>query len=208
MGRHRDPAFERMSRTEQRGYEAAARAAERARRAQDRAERFESRLGRPLGSPVRGRDEDRSLAFEAGVSSQDEFARWIRDLSRQIGAALRAGRARRCLSQRELAEVIGVSQPVVARLESGSSNSSLVLVQRALAAVGVRLNVIEAARPTRRAGEHARDRSGRRLPAHLTPYRLSQPHSWWAGAINALMWHDEPRWSYRRRPNDAGPRSP
>jgi transcriptional regulator with XRE-family HTH domain len=123
----------------------------------------------------------------------------IDSLWQQIGSALRARRAELGLSQRELAVNVGVSQSTLARLEAASGQSSVTAAVQVLAAVGVQLSVGEAATPTRMAGEHVRDRSGRRLPAHLTAYRLSTPHSWWAGTTDARMWRDEPRWSFRRR---------
>ena len=141
-----------------------------------------------------------SVSDGAGLSDGAGADPILRELWAQISAQVRAVRAQRCLSQRELAVALGISQPVLARLESASGQCSLALVVQVLAAIGVRIKVVEPARPTRMAGEHARDQAGRRLPAHLTPYRLAQPHDWWAGTSNALLWLDEPRWSYRRRP--------
>jgi transcriptional regulator with XRE-family HTH domain len=194
MGRHRDPEFDRLRRDEQLAIEVAKLASDRRRTRRELSERVSPQVSRDPGSPD-----------EAAVD-ESSLARLLTDLRRQISGAIRAGRAARCMSQRELAAALGMSQPALARLESESNESSLFVLVRALAAVGVRLQVSEPARPTRMAGEYARDRGGRRLPAHLSPYRLAEAHSWWSGTINALMWGDEPRWSYRRRPPRVRPR--
>jgi transcriptional regulator with XRE-family HTH domain len=179
MGRHRDPAFEQLSEPDRRAYEGA-------RRARDR-RRVPARVSWRPG-PVAAADDS------AGPELRSR-------LRRQISSAIRAGRAERVLSQRELAEASGISQSALSRLESEVDEPSLTAVVRALAAVGARLAVVtELPAPSRMTGEHARDRAGRRLPAHLAPYRLAEPHSWWPGVTNARIWHDEPRWSYRRRP--------
>jgi transcriptional regulator with XRE-family HTH domain len=179
MGRHRDPAFEQMSQAERRAYEDARRARDRRRRPRQVAWRR-----RPIAA-----DDD-----SPGPERRSR-------LRHQISAAIRSGRAERGLSQRELAAATGISQSALSRLESAVDEPSLASVVHALAAVGARLVVVtESPAPSRRTGEHARDRAGRRLPAHLAPYRLAEAHSWWPGVTDARIWHDEPRWSYRRRP--------
>jgi transcriptional regulator with XRE-family HTH domain len=115
-----------------------------------------------------------------------------------IAATLRHGRAELGWSQRELARRVGFSQSVVARLEAERVDPPLSTALAVLDGVGARLVVPGAAEPTRMAGEYARDEAGRRLPAHLEPYRLSEPHSWWPGQTQILMWRNQPRWSYRR----------
>jgi transcriptional regulator with XRE-family HTH domain len=179
MGRHQDPAFEQLSQADRRAFEGA-------RRARDRRRVPRRVTWRPR--PVAAADDS------AGPERRSR-------LRPQISAAIRAGRAERGLSQRELAEASGISQSVLSRLESEVDEPSLAAVVHALAAVGARLTVVtELPAPSRMTGEHARDRAGRRLPAHLAPYRLAEPHSWWPGVTDARIWHDEPRWSYRRRP--------
>jgi DNA-binding XRE family transcriptional regulator len=116
-----------------------------------------------------------------------------------LAATIRRGRAERGLSQRGLAQHVGVSQSVIARLEAERSDPPLSTVVCVLAAVGARLVVPDAAEPTRMAGEYARDQAGRRLPAHLEPYRLNEPHRWWPGQTQILLWPNTPRWSYVRR---------
>jgi transcriptional regulator with XRE-family HTH domain len=194
MGRHRDPAFEQLSRTGQHAFEAERLARDRLRvRRQMTAQRVAG--GRVSSGRVTGPRQPEEPAVQR---VRPERASPLR---RQVSAAIRAGRAELGLSQRELAGATGISQSVVSRLESGVDEPSLAALVRALAAVGARLVVVtDVPPPSRMTGEHARDRVGRRLPAHLAPYRLAEPHSWWPGVTNARLWHDEPRWSYRRRP--------
>jgi transcriptional regulator with XRE-family HTH domain len=57
------------------------------------------------------------------------------------GKTLKEARQRAGLTQAELAERLGASQPVVARLESGRANPRVATFERALAATGHRLEV-------------------------------------------------------------------
>ena len=57
------------------------------------------------------------------------------------GKTLKEARQRAGLTQAELAERLGASQPVVARLESGRANPRVSTFERALAATGHRLVV-------------------------------------------------------------------
>ncbi|MDP9220860.1 MAG: helix-turn-helix domain-containing protein [Actinomycetota bacterium] len=123
-----------------------------------------------------------------------------RDLTCGISATIRAGRAELRVSQRELADLTGLSQSVIARLEAGTSDPRLSCLVAVLTTVGARLSLPDRATPTRMAGVYARDEAGRRLPAHLGPYRLREPHSWWSGITDIRRWPFEPKWSYRRRP--------
>jgi DNA-binding XRE family transcriptional regulator len=122
----------------------------------------------------------------------------LNHLRQAIAATLRAHRAQLGLSQRALAERAGLPQSTLARLETGTYDPRLSWIVAALGSVGARLVLPDAAEPTRMAGEYARDEAGRRLPAHLQPYRLSEPHSWWPGQTRILMWPKTPKWSYRR----------
>jgi transcriptional regulator with XRE-family HTH domain len=123
-----------------------------------------------------------------------------RALTCAISATIRAGRAELRVSQRELAGLTGLSQSVIARLEAGTSDPRLSCLVAVLTTVGARLSLPDRATPTRMAGEYARDEAGRRLPAHLGPYRLRESHSWWSGIMDIRRWPFEPKWSYRRRP--------
>ncbi len=88
----------------------------------------------------------------------------------QVGLVLRAYRRERGLSQRALAGELGVGQPTVARLEHSPEVCSLDTILTVLAATGHTLGVVDSRGelvtdwdPTDRV---ARDRSGRRFPAH------------------------------------------
>ncbi|MFM6849922.1 MAG: helix-turn-helix domain-containing protein [Terrabacter sp.] len=82
-----------------------------------------------------------------------------------------AARARRVadLSQRELAELLGLSRATVGRIESGAVRVDTVTMAAILACAGLRLAVLD------RAGNEVqpipvdvlRDHAGRRLPSHL-----------------------------------------
>ena len=73
------------------------------------------------------------------------------------------------LSQRELADVLGVSQPTVARWEAGAVQPTVDDVVRIVSLAGHRLTVVddcgEPVRPM--PAEVVRDNAGRRFPAHL-----------------------------------------
>ncbi len=62
-------------------------------------------------------------------------------LARQIAGALRRERAARFLTQTALAELAGISQGAVARIERGTRVPSLPLVDRVFAALGLQLAV-------------------------------------------------------------------
>lgn len=144
-------------------------------------------------------DPEPCCALSSAGDDAGEVARANLALRQSISATVRAGRAHLEVSQRELAERAGLSQPVIARLESDAGDPKLSTVITVLSAVGARLTIPYPAAPTRMRGEYARDEAGRRLPAHLRPYRLRAPHSWWPGVTQILMWRHEPKWSYRRR---------
>jgi HTH-type transcriptional regulator/antitoxin HipB len=67
----------------------------------------------------------------------------------EIGEQVRALREEHGLSQRELAERIGSTQPAIARLEAGGVTPNLATLDRIATAVGSAL-VIEFARPAAR----------------------------------------------------------
>ncbi|MDZ4791365.1 MAG: helix-turn-helix transcriptional regulator [Hyphomicrobiales bacterium] len=58
-----------------------------------------------------------------------------------LAAALIDARARSELSQEEIAERMGTSQPAVARLESGKANPSLATLRRYAKATGTKLKI-------------------------------------------------------------------
>jgi len=73
------------------------------------------------------------------------------------------------LSQRELAEGLGVAQARVARWETGTVSPDLETVVRLADLAGLRLTLVDAAGAAVEpmAGDALRDRAGRRFPAHL-----------------------------------------
>jgi transcriptional regulator with XRE-family HTH domain len=68
---------------------------------------------------------------------QDEFG----DVYRALGARIAQERARRSLSQRELAELTGTTQSAVARLEGGSRAPRLDTLLRVANALDCRLEL-------------------------------------------------------------------
>ena len=185
MGRHRDRSLDGLDRRGVHTYEG---------RYRDR-DRERSRRGAVYpGEPRPPRPDEGAVASA------------VQTLRTEISVVIRSARAERAVSQRELAAAVGVSQSTVSRLESGSPDVSLGAAVRVLTTLGQRLKVAgPIGRPAlpaprlRANGEHVRDGAGRRLPAHLVPYRLRTPHTWWPGTTNSRIW-EEPRWSYRRRP--------
>jgi transcriptional regulator with XRE-family HTH domain len=57
------------------------------------------------------------------------------------GTMVREARRRAGLTQRKLAALVGVSQPTVARIESGATQSTVELVDRLIRACGLELRV-------------------------------------------------------------------
>ena len=101
-------------------------------------------------------------------------------------------------SQRELAELAGVSERTIARVESGAAVPSLRVLQRLLAAAGYHLVVVDADRrlisPMSDLPDDARDRQGRRFPAHLDVIIDPGPGEWWGD----LMGIARPPETFRR----------
>lgn len=102
------------------------------------------------------------------MGERDEVAAPVEDgLGLGPGLVRRARRAAD-ISQRDLAQRLGVSQSTVARWETGQSSPALSVVEQMLAFGGLRLVMRDAAgepvAPMRE--DAARDRAGRRFPAH------------------------------------------
>jgi transcriptional regulator with XRE-family HTH domain len=72
-----------------------------------------------------------------------EEERALLDARLALAKALRREREARKLTQKQLAERIGSSQPRVARLEQAAPDVTFDLILKALAAVGVRLSVTD-----------------------------------------------------------------
>ena len=63
------------------------------------------------------------------------------DDSQSLGSALASARRTAGLSQSDVAERMGTSQPAVARLEAGSTNAQLSTLRRYAEAIGCRLEL-------------------------------------------------------------------
>jgi HTH-type transcriptional regulator/antitoxin HipB len=89
----------------------------------------------------------------------------------EFDAGGHVARARRVadLSQRELADEVGVNQATVARWESGSPALTVAMLSRVLRLAGLRLQVVDeegdVVPPF--GADAVRDNAGRRFPAHL-----------------------------------------
>ena len=86
----------------------------------------------------------------------------------QAGALRRIRRTADC-SQRELADHLGVSKATVAAVETGARDLSSELLVRAADLAGLRVALVDAGgqEVPVMSGPAARDRAGRRFPAHL-----------------------------------------
>lgn len=136
-----------------------------------------------------------------------------------VGAVLRAARQVARLSQRELADELGVSKSTVARLEAGGG-ASVTLVDVALRTMGCALvGVGPDGLPLRAlTWEPHRDRGGRRYPAHLNVRPVEIPmRDWWYEFWATTASTDPPthsfdlrgsrRWSFPRPQRLDGERS-
>lgn len=112
-----------------------------------------------------------------------------------LGAALRSLRRRADLSQRELAELSGVPQATLARIESGRAiDPRFRTVERLVRAAGGKVAVGAVGRADTAHGLPAvphdglRDAAGRRYPAHLDAWEVREPKdwpgAWWANWYN------------------------
>ncbi|MGY1722779.1 helix-turn-helix transcriptional regulator [Blastococcus sp. SYSU DS0533] len=92
---------------------------------------------------------------------------------------LRRIRRRADLSQRELAERLGLSKSTVAAVEAGARGVDARLLAAAAELAGLRLGLLDEAghRVERMAPGTVRDRAGRRFPAHLDTM-LSEERAW------------------------------
>jgi len=99
------------------------------------------------------RDINLEALLEDELTGSDEFrAEWLRLApARQFAAMLVGYRADHGLSQRELAEKLGVSQPRIARMESGEQNPDFETIVAAVGALGTEFMLDVAP-----AGTHAR----------------------------------------------------
>lgn len=104
-------------------------------------------------------------------------------IAEQVGLALRAVRRSRGWSQRRLAAELGVSQSAVGRMESHAEVVGLAGVEAFLEQVGLSLAVVDGDGVVMDRWEEtdllARDRRGRRFPAHRTVRRSTHGPRWW-----------------------------
>lgn len=130
------------------------------------------------------------------------------DFFDELDYALHLARARRAMSQRDFAALLGLSPARVARMENGEGLTAVREVQRALTAAGLSLAVVEVGSREVASGDvgsedwepssdpwELRDRAGRRFPAHrFARLRRGEPTWEWAryrGHAPALTWSVE-----------------
>jgi transcriptional regulator with XRE-family HTH domain len=115
------------------------------------------------------------------MESEDENHDPIGTFFDELDYALHLARARRGLSQRDFAELVGLSPSRVARLERGQGLTALAEVQRVLVSAGLRLAVVDGGaedwEPATDSWEF-RDLAGRRFPAHRTAMLRRGLHTW------------------------------
>jgi transcriptional regulator with XRE-family HTH domain len=107
-----------------------------------------------------------------------------------LGTLLRRVRRTADLSQRELADLLGVARSTVARAETGERDVPTAVLVRAAGLAGLRLGLLDAAgqEVPGMAPDAVRDRAGRRFAAHLD---TRHGDVWW--------WHGPQRYT-RERP--------
>ena len=151
---------------------------------------------------------DHSVGGEQGRNmNESDRHRDTGSLVAQVSLAIRMARSRRGLSQRDLAQQIGVSKSRLARLESDAGPASLEMVCQVLMASGFPARGHRSVRaPLQPGGASAAaqlrlcDASGRRFPAHLEAYRMPYPPLYWF--VRNGGWSTSapfPEWTYVRR---------
>jgi transcriptional regulator with XRE-family HTH domain len=163
-------------------------------------------LVKQTGRPLTGANGGRS-----GLGSAvrwDGAGRWDR------AGILRRARREADLSQREMAERIGVSRATVARAELANVPVSIAVVEAILAQAGLRIIVVDGngapVAPMR--PDAARNHGERRYAAHLDawiPTRDDEPLGGWRRdrpkprlTFHHRFWRDERRRRYDVRPRD------
>lgn len=113
-----------------------------------------------------------------------------------VVGALRRIRRLADMSQRELADALGVSRAAVSHAEAGRRDLSTGLLARAAALAGLRLALLDATgdEVDGMAEDTARDGSGRRFPAHLDTMLSEQRWSRWAHRFD----RPQPTYSFDR----------
>lgn len=122
-------------------------------------------------------------------------------------AVLRAARAVRRVSQRELAELAAVPRSTVDRIEGDRTVPRVDTMDRLLGAIGLELTVrttVGRPLPIDDVDPVLRDRAGRHFPAHLPLDPMTsfgQGSNWWGWFRIAWTMRDPevPRYTYTRR---------
>lgn len=121
------------------------------------------------------RTTDVRYGSATGQTTQDDGR--VRSGAGSAAGLVRRARRAADLSQRDLAARLGVSQSRVARWETGRSSPSLADLEQVMSLAAMRLALLDAAgarvEPMRE--DAARDRAGRRFPAHVDP----AARGWW-----------------------------
>lgn len=80
--------------------------------------------------------------FHARMQDDDFRAEWESlEPERQIIRAIIEGREKQHLTQKELAEITGIAQADISRLENGTANPSLKTLKRLAAGIGATLKI-------------------------------------------------------------------
>jgi transcriptional regulator with XRE-family HTH domain len=128
------------------------------------------------------------------------------------GHLLRAVRARRIISQRELAALAGVQRSTVSRIESGQTrNPTLALMDHLVRSAGFALVVVDQFGRLLALDEERsrlRDRGDRLYPAHFSLFQVKWAGPpWWGWSRIAWLENEPavPKWSFYRRPTGDRP---
>ncbi|MEV6495624.1 helix-turn-helix domain-containing protein [Actinoplanes sp. NPDC051633] len=123
-----------------------------------------------------------------------------------VAGFVRRVRRIKVLSQRELADAVGVAPSTIGKLEAGSAQPGALLLRRILAIAGHRLTVIDTG--GRRVEPMAdwddtRDGAGRRYPSHLDTILDPEPGEWWGDVYGLARppetFHRDREWRDVRR---------
>jgi len=113
--------------------------------------------------------------------------------------ALRALRREAKLSQRALAQRIGVAPATVARAETGEGDLRCSVFAKAVVVTGCGLTLLDGDGYPLTLGDGSRvprDRGGRCLPAHFRWRRVVRFGDWWYDPWDTTMGATRPEWTY------------
>jgi XRE family aerobic/anaerobic benzoate catabolism transcriptional regulator len=109
---------------------------------------------------------DAGTIVESGVERADELSRQDAQFLGDLGRRVRELRERRGLSRKRLARDASVSERYLAQIETGNGNSSVMLLRRVAAPLGVAVGDLFAAEDNRSVQRRLVRRFLDRLPAH------------------------------------------